>query len=837
MPISERNAYPNLILLCGDDHTLVDKDHGIHFSVEQLHKMKAGHEAMVDRRLSEVETETEAHSRKRQDALLQAASVSRGRLVAQWLAAGVDAELAQTLADDEAVGAPTRLGQPIPSTGMLMLEGDFGSGKSVTTERIYAADNARAIEDDTAPLPLWLAAKSVTGPLVDAVRTAIEGLGDLNRNGVRLVLDGLDEPGQARASELLNEARALPFTWPNTRVVVTARPGLPLNKGELKLTYPPLSDDEVAALAERLGSDHRWLWGQPEPIRKMLHLPLFLIVATLRQQAGAEIPRSQGTFLDALATAALHRTHWPTEQARQALQSLACLTIEYGGTVPAAELGSDEAVRSALETRLVVREGRSLRFALPVIEQYFAAQAVLQDGLGFIDLSDLALLDRWLDSLTLAVTVGSWRQVSTLLDVMVTKHPGLAAWLVTNAVPGATTETNAWLPSHVECAHRLHHALAAWVDALEPTGQFLRLKDGHGQLRTVGAFVDGTRVTAALRLGDSGSIDAIQLPLGLHPFTGQAPDGSEWSPLRWGGVPAEFAAWPWQWGLDWIVGSLEVLLKAKVLPLPDSKPYKDERRWQLAKCLTGKHRNLLHNPIDGADLRRIAAEVLTQLDERGIPQYRAGWGHQAAIFGRNEIATLIHELDEGAILADVGLLNRPYPAPDRPPTSLVIELYSDESLRTLIEQVHSNALLIYRDLITSWFPTLAPTLGLASFTPILISGQLVRGVNPSYHGVPQFTFRMTPLPLTESPRAEVCLVEPEGFPEFDLQRAREQFLFLRQQIASLHPGAEGWAFPQAASSAVSLWHDRPATSLAYRWLWEDLRRLHLVKQLPPAGDD
>jgi hypothetical protein len=39
MPTAERNAYPNLILLCGDDHTLADKDHGIHYSVEQLHKM------------------------------------------------------------------------------------------------------------------------------------------------------------------------------------------------------------------------------------------------------------------------------------------------------------------------------------------------------------------------------------------------------------------------------------------------------------------------------------------------------------------------------------------------------------------------------------------------------------------------------------------------------------------------------------------------------------------------------------------------------------------------------------------------------------------------------
>jgi hypothetical protein len=137
------------------------------------------------------------------------------------------------------------------------------------------------------------------------------------------------------------------------------------------------------------------------------------------------------------------------------------------------------------------------------------------------------------------------------------------------------------------------------------------------------------------------------------------------------------------------------------LPLPDCKPYTDERRWQLAMCLTGKYRNLLHNPIDGVDLRRVAAEVLSQLDEHGIPQYQAGVGHQAGVFGRNEIGTLINELNVREILADDGMLHRPYPVPDRQPTSFVQELYSDESLRTLIEQVHTNALLIYRHL-TKW---------------------------------------------------------------------------------------------------------------------------------------
>jgi hypothetical protein len=96
---------------------------------------------------------------------------------------------------------------------------------------------------------------------------------------------------------------------------------------------------------------------------------------------------------------------------------------------------------------------------------------------------------------------------------------------------------------------------------------------------------------------------------------------------------------------------------------------------------------------------------------------------------------------------------------------------------------------------------------------------------------------MTPLPLTQSSRAEIELITTPGhFFEFDPQRATEQYLQLMQQIGALHPGAEGWASVQAASSSGAFWHDTPGTSLAYRWLWEDLRRLHLVKQYAPNND-
>ena len=60
-----------------------------------------------------------------------------------------------------------------------------------------------------------------------------------------------------------------------------------------------------------------------------------------------------------------------------------------------------------------------------------------------------------------------------------------------------------------------------------------------------------------------------------------------------------------------------------------------------------------------------------------------------------------------------------------PASNTISSLYSDEALRRLTEQVYSNALLIYRDLAVTWFPTLKSTLGLACAMPVLFTGRVM----------------------------------------------------------------------------------------------------------------
>lgn len=823
MPISERNAYPNLILLCPTHHRVADKDHGAHFSVARLHDMKTAHEALVERRRMGADDGQATWARRRRELLLEAASVSRGRLIARWVAAGVNTALAQVLADDDSVGSPARLGRVLPQTGLTVLEGDFGSGKSVSAERIHQVDIAVALDDEHAPAPVYLVAKSVRGSLMDAVRSAAEGLGRPVHLGLRLVVDGLDEPGPARAIELLNEARSLAFTWPDTRIVVTARPTLDLQQEE-RLAQALLSDAEAAALALRLRGYAAINWPQHGSTGSMLRLPLFFIVAIANRQFGAGISESRGTLLEVLANAALNRTQAPTDKAREALLLLARLATQWGGTVTAAELGSDDAARWVLETRLVVRAGRSLRFALPVVEQYFAARSVLEVGLDELDLDDLRQLDRWRDSLTLAVTIGSWDQVSSLLDVITPRYPGLTSWLLRNALPKWPTYSSTDVPGAVECARRLCHALTIWVMGLGSLGQLLGLTDQTGQVRTVGAVVDGRDVTVGLRIGECRDQKAVQLPSGFDPMASVAPDGSEWDPVCSGRPAAEFAAWPWQWAQDWVSESLERLLRARSLALPDSQPFRDERRWQLAKAVIGG-RSRADWPLSLREARVAAEQLLVRMEGQGMPHYRRA--RRGLVFSQDEIAAFVRDLAPGGRLREDFMLFRPYPSPDTPPYTMRASCYSDESLQLLVEQIYTNALAIYRSLVAAWFPGFVPMLGIACMLPIAIHGQLRRRQDRS----PDFSYYFEPLPPSANSRVEARLTEPSMQQIGPIVSSfMERLVHARAVITTQRPEAEAWARPRSENENLPIWGDAPATEIAYRWLAEDLRSLSMVSQ-------
>lgn len=414
-------------------------------------------------------------------------------------------------------------------------------------------------------------------------------------------------------------------------------------------------------------------------------------------------------------------------------------------------------------------------------------------------------------------------------------QPGLAAWLVTGAVPHNDPGGDAALPGNLECARRLRHSLTAWLDALGPLGQTFGLTDSSGRPRTVGVFAErGHRISAGLKLGETAGTDTAELPYGLHPFTGRAPDGSEWLPLRWGDAQADFPAWPWRWTLQWVSAGIEAVLRNKILDLPDTAPFQAERRWSFARAVMGQTTYMAHRPLAADDVRTAARRIQGRLAASEASRWRPS-RHGRLVISTAEIEQLLGGIDAGELPDADGMLRRPYPSSDirLAGGGDISNLYSDETLRQLTQQVYTDALIIYRDLVTTWFPGFAQILGLMSILPVVFHGLIVPRAGAL--GGPEFSYYMDVLPPGDPVSAEVRLTT--ALPVKEWNTMIEESRRFRNRIAALHPGAERWAHPRAALSTLWVYGDTPATAQAHQWLWEDLRLLQVISGNPPALQD
>jgi hypothetical protein len=165
---------------------------------------------------------------------------SHARCIQKWQAAGLTSDLAIELAGDLEVGALPDQFLPSHHRPLTVLVGEAGSGKSLACERYIQNAITEASEAAGAPIPAFVEAAEVAGDLKGrAVALAAEGLGDPERQGVRLVIDGADEAGD-RSPELLAEARELVRAWPNSQVLLSTRPafGLHQHRGDDQHTRP-----------------------------------------------------------------------------------------------------------------------------------------------------------------------------------------------------------------------------------------------------------------------------------------------------------------------------------------------------------------------------------------------------------------------------------------------------------------------------------------------------------------------------------------------------------------------------------------------------------------------
>ncbi|MEU0075568.1 hypothetical protein ABZ027_39495 [Streptomyces sp. NPDC006332] len=765
-------------------------------------------------------------------------------MVERWHAAGVSAVVAAELADTPQVGALPDAVTALPEHGVVVLEGVFGAGKSLAAERQHQRDIAAARADAQAPIPGRLAAQDVQGSLIDAATRAAAVLGDPAVRGVRLIVDGLEEPGPIRGKELLDQACSwtLSPAGARWRILATARPGLEVDE-KLRRPMPALSADEAAALMDRLGGNGIAVHSQSGMVRSVLRQPLFAIIAAQIQRDHERLPNSPVAFLDALVTRALRDVESVKEErAERLLRRLAAVCVSAGGVAAAADVGSPGEVQVLLDTRLVVRRGdRRLAFALPVLEQYFAGQALLANGVLAEVVQSVELLDRWRYGLAMAIASSGWESARTVLDPLLRAHPGVVGWAVHEAIPQAEFEEEGpWpdLPADV-VSQRLQETLdaprtpphgswraapagARWgracQAALSPAGDRIFFSMGRNGPVTVDAFLEGNRLGLHILRRDGDHTPGLAIPA-AHRWT--EPRGVRPVTALFGAAAVEYAAWPWQKTLKLVASSLHTMCGLKDFDLADCDAYTKERLWLAAADLM-KLPSRRFTPLRAEDVHRALCYHL--YGEPGSLPVRSGFGTRFTGY-QAELLRIEEELGSGRWADADGLLHSPYAVPDQRlirPRYWVWDAYSPEQLRLRTEQVLTAAVEIYTALVDTWFPQLKPVLGLASAVPAALTGELYTAPPGGKDAYEPPGLRLS---LYSSPSSSVTVrLVPSKDALYEPVPATAR---------GSRPTRSPWARPSTpVLSEPEIFGDAPAIDYAYAWLHEDLHRLHLTERGP-----
>jgi hypothetical protein len=472
-----------------------------------------------------------------------------------------------------------------------------------------------------------------------------------------------------------------------------------------------------------------------------------------------------------------------------------------------------------LATRLVVVRGSTIRFAIPVLEQYFAAQALLRGEVDTdVQLASLRDWELWRPAWVMALVIGGWEDVSRLITALIRAFPGAAAWLVHQALPDpdrTDSQDVEVLDTHV-VEWRLQRALDTWCGALPQVISYSTQKTSAPRL--------------LVRRYDNGDIFLGAWTGDEEPTQERITEG-----MRWGVTPSErasgwwakgtirhgsYPAWPWRTTLI-ILGHM-VSYTIKKLAKNGAVPrLHDEHMWAAARHLTPGH---LRHQLQMGDRSEAREATLAEIN-RHIARIRERNPVRYGVGGRDfRLADLVALKDY--LLTNEAGMDDPWPGPNHPSAGGDWAGYDLHQLISRTIAVYSAAFGAYYYLVHEWLPQLANTLELAILLPV----RVVAYVDVDDHG-PGISAELWPLPTDCGNEFRIA---PGEAPPRPWEETRIEHRRFANDVDRFRPESAAWVHSFGGLSVLEIFGDRPATELAFRWLWRDLADLYLVERPTPS---
>ena len=498
-----------------------------------------------------------------------------------WTALGVPEDIAAELASDQSLGDVLQT----PGSGVTLVTGDVGTGKTIAVSRVFQRTASRALEDASQPFPLFVRAMDLHEPVSDYIRRMTRGLCQPSLQPTLVVIDGLDEIGVTRANALLAQLQAYAEANGKITGIVTTRrlPGLREVSGSVEMTT--LDDTTATNLVSRIAGRqvtlleaHSW----SESVRDAARHPLFAVMigSALRSTVDDLHFLHKSQLVRLLAEQALPASRDDAATVDQLLQRLAAKTMDTGRRVSMSAVSvrrSDQALLG--DSRLVNEHDGSVDFTLAIFREWYAARAIIE---GAVVLDDLSLLsDRWIVPLAIAISSDDSEVEHELLCRLASSDPGLASLVLAETHNEWRRDDSAGISptSGTDAARLVQRAMDAWKQGLGVLFQLTGPVTSEGGVCSADVQIDRGRGVATTRWG-----------------YGRVNRSSNWRTLTSTEEFPSLRVWPWSMTKRLLVESLSDALSRKWFAL-ESEDAIRELAWVLALALK-RQGSLDPTPID-----------------------------------------------------------------------------------------------------------------------------------------------------------------------------------------------------------------------------------------------
>lgn len=734
-------------------------------------------------------------------------------------------------------GISGRLPQ-VPSGEVRVLVAPFGAGKSEVAEAWHLAQVDVFDGQPDSPQPVWVDAAELTDRSLEEVLVAIADRDLIRTSGVAVVIDGLDEVDGERAVRLVDQAKVVATASPRCSFLLTCRPGV-IAADSIVVDWPGLTTEEAVRLITAVAGTEPSTWSWDPILLDTISRPFFALAVGVSMKAG-RLPTGQAELIRLLVERALADAPTSalavTDASRYlALRQLGENLTDSGGQAD----GLDFRTRAlARETTLVrARTSGAVEFSLPIFQQWFAAQSLLEQPLRVRQLSgDPLLFDRWRWAIAVACLAADDEHVDSILAACFAGNPGAAAWVIARIAEGHDWRSETAIDES-QAGVRVLRATRACIDAIGELAPLYFPVRSSTQPITLGVRARGSILTLGWRLKAGSDDEVVDLPSSVHPLqTGV--DRTEWLPDRSGPIP-EGGEWPWRIVQERFAGQTIKILETHPKLGPRFGIWHVESMYAAARQL-GSKPTMMFNPIPVTEIRAAAGRFLSVVDNPRSAAYQTG---RSVIPGQ-----LIVDLMDWLSELDLEELRRPLPAPDVDPaqsTGWVWGLYSDAQMQAFYAEAYGQACVAYDEAVSSVFASFSWSMGAGADGEFGVVGDLSYKSGTSFGArAPGITTARVPISQLAEIAAqfgENAKIAANGRALItrsadDRKRSWIHELARNRQSAFVNAGPFSRPGGVADSIANRTDHSRPASELAANWLCDDMKALGLAQGTFPQLD-